>query len=181
MRSVWKAVLGDALGGDFPGMAGETPHRVKTAGEGQTARFEMGRPGLDGKHRHVRVSIKPAVDERGQVQFLIAEGHDVTATEAGRRGAGAEREGAGGGRRSWLPPGGWPRGSPTKSTTPWQGSPTPSSSSAMRSPRTVRSIRYVERAEKEIQRFTRIIRLMYDLHRPNQEREAQVRIDETGS
>ena len=30
--------------------------------------------------------------------------------------------------------------------------------------------RYVERTEKEIERVTRIIELMYDLHRPNQER-----------
>jgi PAS domain S-box-containing protein len=39
--------------------------------------------------------------------------------------------------------------------------------------------RYVERTEKEIQRLKGIIRLMYDLHRPNQERETEVQIDET--
>lgn len=39
--------------------------------------------------------------------------------------------------------------------------------------------RYVERTEKEIQRVAQTVRLMYDLHRPNQERETEVQIDET--
>jgi signal transduction histidine kinase len=37
----------------------------------------------------------------------------------------------------------------------------------------------VARTEKEIDRVVQIVRQMYDLHRPNQERNADVRIDET--
>ena len=55
---------------------------------------------------------------------------------------------------------------------------THSASSGMRSPRTART-RLRGTDQKEIDRLARTVRLMYDLHRPNQERKSDVLLEET--
>ena len=134
--------------------------------------------GLTERCRHVHVSIKPAADESGHVQFLIAEGRDITAQKRAEEAllqsekdrAEAEKLAATGRMAARIA---------HEINNPLAGIANAFRLFRDAVPKDCPEYRYVERTEQEIQRVTRIIRLMYDLHRPNQEREADVQIDET--
>jgi PAS domain S-box-containing protein len=51
---------------------------VAKAAKGQLARFEAMHPSADGNPRIVDFCIKPAMDQKGNVAFLISEGRDIT-------------------------------------------------------------------------------------------------------
>jgi PAS domain S-box-containing protein len=51
---------------------------LKRAVAGELFRFEAYHPGSDGEILYVDVSLKPVVDENGEVLYVIPEGHDIT-------------------------------------------------------------------------------------------------------
>lgn len=51
---------------------------VKKAAEGEFVRFEGTHPAADGNIHHIDFSLKPAMDETGNVVLLILEGCDIT-------------------------------------------------------------------------------------------------------
>ena len=51
---------------------------IMKVAQGQSDRFEATHPGIDGSTHFVDFSLKPVKDNRGNVVFLIPEGHDIT-------------------------------------------------------------------------------------------------------
>ena len=51
---------------------------VKKAAQGEFVRFEATHPAADGNLRIVDFSLKPVMDESGEVVLLIPEGRDIT-------------------------------------------------------------------------------------------------------
>ncbi len=51
---------------------------IMKVARGESDRFEATHPGIDGSTHFVDFSLKPVKDDRGNVVFLIPEGHDIT-------------------------------------------------------------------------------------------------------
>ena len=161
-----------------PGLPGKFRTAVETAAAGHCAGFELVRPGPDGMLRHIDVSIRPAVVENGHVPYLIAEGLDITEQKRAEEALlQSEKERAEAEKLAVT-------GRMAARIAHEIDNPLAGIANAFRLfrnavPKDCPEYCFVERTEQEIQRVARIIRLMYDLHRPNQEREADVQIDET--
>jgi PAS domain S-box-containing protein len=59
-------------------MRAQLRQAVKKAAQGEFVRFEATHPTADGSLRYVDFSIKPVLDDTGNVVFLIPEGRDIT-------------------------------------------------------------------------------------------------------